>query len=101
VWNRFELLLNKGVQQRPLKVTLFEEDDLKILRLFLTKIKLNIEELCIEGIYMMTKEDFELIKPSNVVISTEMSFDISILPSNLESLTLSFSKDTPSLLNSG
>ncbi len=103
--NSLECLLNKGVQQRPLKVTLFEEDDLKILRLFLTKIKLNIEELGIRGkfIFMMTKEDFELINPSNVVISTtkEMRFDISILPPNLKSLTLSFSEDTPFLLNSG
>jgi hypothetical protein len=77
-----------------------DEDDLKILRLFLTKIKLEIEKIRINGDFMMTKEDFELIKPSNVVISTKMSFDISILPSNLKSLTLSFSEDTPSLLNS-
>ncbi len=57
------MLFNKRIQQRKLKVSLSNEEDLKILRLFLRKIKLDIEEICIEGKFMMTKEDFELIKP--------------------------------------
>ncbi len=61
--NSFEMLFNKRIQQRNIKVTLEEEEDLKILRLFLTKIKLNIEEICIKRNFKMTKEDFELIKP--------------------------------------
>ncbi len=61
--NIFEMLFNERIQQRYLKVSLFNEEDLKILRLFLTKIELNIEQLNICGEFMMTKEDFELIKP--------------------------------------
>ena len=57
------MLFNKRIQQRYLKVSLRKEEDLKILRLFLKKIKLNIEQICIGGDFMMTKEDFELIKP--------------------------------------
>jgi hypothetical protein len=63
VENRLEMLFNKRIQQRTLKVSLWNEEDLKILRLFLTKIKLDIEEIFIDGEIMMTKEDFELIKP--------------------------------------
>jgi hypothetical protein len=63
VRDSFEMLFNKCIQQRTLEVILFKEEDLKILRLFLTKIKLNIEEIFIGGNFMMTKEDFELIKP--------------------------------------
>ncbi len=63
VKNKLEVLFNKRYQQRTLEVELRKEEDLKILRLFLTKIKLDIEEIRIEGKFMMTKEDFELIKP--------------------------------------
>jgi hypothetical protein len=72
VFDRFEMLFNKRIQQRNIAVSLEVEEDLKILRLFLTKIKLNIEEIfirdpfkqnSIDGKFMMTKEDFELIKP--------------------------------------
>jgi hypothetical protein len=63
VGNRLEMLFNKRIQQRTLRVSLYDEKDLKILRLFLTKIKLDVEEICIRGKFMVTKEDFELIKP--------------------------------------
>ena len=56
------MLFNKRIQQKYLKVPLRNREDLKILRLFLTKIKLNIEEIDIDGDYIFTKEDFELIK---------------------------------------
>ncbi len=57
------------------------------------KIKLNIEEIKIHDsstLQMMTKEDFELIKPQNVDIFYNffVDFDVSILPSNLKSLKL-------------
>ena len=92
------MLFNKRIQQKYLNVELWNEEDLKILRLFMTKIKLKIEN--IRGNYIFTKEDFELIKPLNVDIYVNECFDISILPSNLESLTLSFSEYSPTLLDS-
>jgi hypothetical protein len=55
------MLFNKRIQQRTLKVSLLNEEDLKILRLFLKKIKLNIEGIFIGGefnIDMAKKEDF-------------------------------------------
>ncbi len=55
VGKKFEMLLNKHIQQRTLKVKLCDEEDLKILRLFLTKIKLDIEEISIYGDFKMTK----------------------------------------------
>ncbi len=65
VKNRFEMLFNKRIQQRTLKVSLWNEEDLKILRLFLRKIKLDIDKIIIAHNIsdLMTKEDFELIKP--------------------------------------
>jgi hypothetical protein len=66
VGNRFEMLFNKSIQQKYLKVELNDEGDLKILKQFLKKIKLNIEEISIKAsshFKMMTKEDFKLIKP--------------------------------------
>ncbi len=63
VGNGLEMLFNKRIQQRILKVILWNENDLKILRLFVKKIELNIVEIYIRGKFMMTKEDFELIKP--------------------------------------
>ncbi len=39
---RFEMLFNKRIQQKNITVVLYGEDDLKILRLFLKKIKLKI-----------------------------------------------------------
>ncbi len=61
--DRFEMLFNKRIQQRCLKVKLWDKENLKILRLFLKKIKLNIVEIYINADFKMTKEDFELIKP--------------------------------------
>jgi hypothetical protein len=61
--NRFECLHNKRIQKRYLGVSLYKNEDLKILSLFLTKIKLNIEEIYIGGDIIMKKEDFELIRP--------------------------------------
>ncbi len=57
------MLFHKRMQQRTLKIELWNEEDLKILRLFLSKIKLDIDEICIHRDFKMTKEDFELIKP--------------------------------------
>jgi hypothetical protein len=57
------MLFNKRIQRRTLKVRLREEDDLEVLTLFLKKIKLYIDEIKIYGVFLMTKEDFELIKP--------------------------------------
>ncbi len=58
------MLFNKSIQQRNLKVELKNETHLEIFRLFLKKLKLNIVEIEIDGKFMMmTKEDFELIKP--------------------------------------
>jgi hypothetical protein len=42
VRNKFEILFNKRIQQRNIKVSLWDEDDLKILRLFVKKIELKI-----------------------------------------------------------
>ena len=57
------MLFNKRIQKKYLSVSLNNKEDLKILRLFLKKLKLNIEQIFINGDFMMTKEDFELIKP--------------------------------------
>jgi hypothetical protein len=65
VCNRFEKLFNKRIQQKYLEVYLKGGYDLKILRLFLKKIKMKIDKITIDGFTfnMMTKEDFEQIKP--------------------------------------
>jgi hypothetical protein len=42
VHNRFEMLFNENIQQRNIKVSLRDENDLKILRLFVKKIELKI-----------------------------------------------------------
>ncbi len=60
------MLFNKSIQQKHLKLRLHNEEELKILRLFLKKIKLTIEEITIRRFFtedMMKKEDFELIQP--------------------------------------
>ncbi len=57
------MLFNKRIQKRCLKVELWHEGRLEILRLFLKKIKLNIVEIYIRANFKMTKEDFDLIKP--------------------------------------
>jgi ABC-type lipoprotein release transport system permease subunit len=66
VMDRFERLFNKSIQQSNLQVELYNEKDLEILRLFLKEIKLKIEKLSIYSsstFDVMTKEDFELMKP--------------------------------------
>ncbi len=59
------MLFNKSIQQSNFSVELRNEKNLEILRLFLKKLKLNIKEITFSPSYlkMMTKEDFELIKP--------------------------------------
>jgi hypothetical protein len=42
VGSRFEMLFNKRIQQKNIKVGLWDEDDLKSLRLFVKKIKFKI-----------------------------------------------------------
>ncbi len=80
-----------------------DEKDLKILRLFLKKIKLNIDEILIDSLVfdIMKKEDFDIIKPLHVEICSENEtcLDVSILPSNLKSLKLSFFCDSPLVSN--
>jgi len=95
------MLFNKSIQQKYLKFRLHNEEELKILRLFLKKMKLTIEEINIRRFfsgYMMKKEDFELIQPQNVNIEVTNCFNVSVLPSNLKSLTLFF-KDNISMVS--
>jgi hypothetical protein len=60
------MLFNKSIRQRNLQIKLEEDIDLEILRLFLKKIKLNINKIEIDrysNVNTITGEDFELMKP--------------------------------------
>jgi hypothetical protein len=62
----FYMLFNKSTHQKYLHVKLYNEEELKILKLFLKKIKLEIKSLCIGSILardIIKKEDFQLIQP--------------------------------------
>ncbi len=64
--NEFYMLFNKSTHKKYLNVQLNDEKELKILRLFLKKIKLEIKSLyisCLMPRDIIKKEDFQLIQP--------------------------------------
>jgi hypothetical protein len=66
VKREFYMLFNKSTHQKYLDVKLNNEEELKILRLFLKKIKLEIISLSIFSLMprdIIKKEDFDLIQP--------------------------------------